>query len=109
MRLARYRLAVARRVLLAGVVAAALGFGTYMVFRSDSPDEMPATTADIDAARAAAVKDARHVLATTQENTMERERAVIELRARESAIRKAGFVKAADAYATTAQKELKVK
>ena len=63
-------------------------------------------SAEIKEARNAAIRDAAEA-ADTQKGSMEREKAVLAIRARESALRDAGFEDAADAYAACAEDELK--
>jgi len=67
---------------------------------SDSTDE------DIEAAIIAGT-DAGNAVVEAKANSMERERAVFDIRARESQLRKAGFPSAADAYADAAEKGMK--
>jgi len=62
-------------------------------------------SAEIEEARTAARRDAART-ARTAENSMEREKSILAMRARESSLRDAGFDDAADAYALCAEKEL---
>lgn len=61
--------------------------------------------ADINAAREAAKTEATKILGLP-EGTMEQENAILAIRARESAIRRAGFNECADTFAAEAQRIL---
>lgn len=64
------------------------------------------SNADIEAARAAGIRDARKALAADSAS-FERDGAVLDIRARETRLREAGFNIAADAYTTAAENVLR--
>lgn len=64
------------------------------------------TVEDIEAAIMAGT-DAGNAVVAAKSNSMERERAIFDIRARESQLRNAGFPSAADAYADAAEKVMK--
>lgn len=65
-----------------------------------------ATVVDIEASRQAGILAAEEALATP-EGTMARESALLKIRSRESEIRNAGFIEAADAFFQAADEKLK--
>lgn len=65
------------------------------------------STSEEIAAAVVAGTEAGDAVAATQPNSMERERAVLAIRARESQLRNAGFPTAAESYAGAAEKAMK--
>ena len=86
-------------ILLLGVAVVA---GALYVFWPDSVDGADSTPEEIEAAAYAGAR-AGAAVSSTVDGTMAREGAILEIRARETAIRRAGFTMAADTFAASAQ------
>lgn len=106
MREARRRAALRRRNAVIGIIAAIMLIGAALFLLPAEGHEADSTSEEIAAAEAAGT-EAGHAVASTPPNSMERERAVLEIRARESQLRNAGFPSAANSYAGAAEKAMK--
>lgn len=70
-------------------------------------DGLPhATVAELEASTNSGYRDAINVC-QTKANSMERERAILSIRARETKLRQAGYFECADAYVSAAEKVLR--
>lgn len=68
-------------------------------------EDRHASAEDIQVAKATAATEAKHVLELAP-SSMEQEKAILSIRAHESAIRQAGFDECADSFAAEAQRIL---
>ena len=91
-------------------VVLAAGIACFVIDYLFIPEEKVVVEAGCNQAELAAAAKAGHdagvAVANTRENTMAREKAILDIRARETAIRRAGFEAAADTFAAAAQTAL---
>lgn len=99
------------RQLTALAILAAVVTGIVMLFMPD-PERVPDTADSTPEEVALASESGRKAglaVALTRQGTMERENAILEIRALESEIRAAGFPTAADSFAAAARRAMELK